>query len=346
MLSRAAKRLAARSAKVVESFSESSSSSSSIFNRGTAGAIKKHISTTTTTGASSNAGASSSSAAAAASTASTSNRGYAAGATVGASLAFATAFGATTSGFVAFADEAEHGLHLPQYSWPHDGLFDSYDHASIRRGHQVYQQVCAACHSLNQICYRNLVDVAYTEQEVKAMAEEIEITDGPDDTGEMFERPGKLSDRLPSPYANEEGARYANNGAYPPDLSLITKARHDGINYVFALLLGYRDAPAGIEIRDGLYYNPYFPGGAIAMPKMLVDGGVEYDDGTVATETQMAKDVTTFLAWAAEPEHDDRKLMGAKWMFAMALLTVTAVYQKRYIWSQLKSRRVIVDAVR
>jgi len=338
MLSRAAKRLAARSAKVVESFSESSSSSSSIFNRG---AIKKHISTTT--GASSNAGASSSSTTAAST--STSNRGYAAGATVGASLAFATAFGAT-SGFVAFADEAEHGLHLPQYSWPHDGLFDSYDHASIRRGHQVYQQVCAACHSLNQICYRNLVDVAYTEQEVKAMAEEIEVTDGPDDTGEMFERPGKLSDRLPSPYANEEGARYANNGAYPPDLSLITKARHDGINYVFALLLGYRDAPAGIEIRDGLYYNPYFPGGAIAMPKMLVDGGVEYDDGTVATETQMAKDVTTFLAWAAEPEHDDRKLMGAKWMFAMALLTVTAVYQKRYIWSQLKSRRVIVDAVR
>ena len=190
------------------------------------------------------------------------------------------------------------------------------------------------------------MDVAYTEQEVKTMAEEIEITDGPDDTGEMFERPGKLSDRLPSPYANEEGARYANNGAYPPDLSLITKARHDGINYVFALLLGYRDAPAGIEIRDGLYYNPYFPGGAIAMPKMLVDGGVEYDDGTIATETQMAKDVTTFLARAAEPEHDDRKLMGAKWMFAMALLTVTAVYQKRYIWSQLKSRRVIVDAVR
>jgi ubiquinol-cytochrome c reductase cytochrome c1 subunit len=265
-----------------------------------------------------------------------------AGATAGAAASVAACV--TTS--IAFADEAEHGLHSPQYAWPHEGVFDSYDHGSIRRGHQVYQQVCAACHSLNQICYRNLVDVAYTEQEVKAMAEEIEITDGPDDTGEMFERPGKLSDRLPSPYANEEGARYANNGAYPPDLSLITKARHDGTNYVFALLLGYRDAPAGIEIRDGLYYNPYFPGGAIAMPKMLVDGGVEYDDGTIATETQMAKDVTTFLAWAAEPEHDDRKLMGAKWMFAMALLTVTAVYQKRYIWSQLKSRRVIVDAVR
>ena len=340
MLSRAAKRagvLAARSSSLLSSTNgvlaaESSTSSlsslsaSSFFNR------------TIKTGASSTSSSSSSSSSSQAS--SNNNRGYAAGAALG---ALSVAALSTT---VASADEAEHGLHLPQYSWPHDGLFDSYDHASIRRGHQVYQQVCAACHSLNQICYRNLVDVAYTEQEVKTMAEEIEITDGPDDTGEMFERPGKLSDRLPSPYANEEGARYANNGAYPPDLSLITKARHDGINYVFALLLGYRDAPAGIEIRDGLYYNPYFPGGAIAMPKMLVDGGVEYDDGTIATETQMAKDVTTFLAWAAEPEHDDRKLMGAKWMFAMALLTVTAVYQKRYIWSQLKSRRVIVDAVR
>ncbi|CAL6289466.1 predicted protein [Bathycoccus prasinos] len=330
MLSRAAKRavLAARSCVLAAESSTSSLSSSSasisFFNR------------TIKTGASSTSSSSSQA------SSSNTNRGYAAGAALGSALSVA----AVSTTFVASADEAEHGLHLPQYSWPHDGLFDAYDHASIRRGHQVYQQVCAACHSLNQICYRNLVDVAYTEQEVKTMAEEIEITDGPDDTGEMFERPGKLSDRLPSPYANEEGARYANNGAYPPDLSLITKARHDGINYVFALLLGYRDAPAGIEIRDGLYYNPYFPGGAIAMPKMLVDGGVEYDDGTIATETQMAKDVTTFLAWAAEPEHDDRKLMGAKWMFAMALLTVTAVYQKRYIWSQLKSRRVIVDAVR
>ena len=333
MLSRAAKRAksvlaAARSSSLLESSTSSLSSSSasnSFFNR----TIKTGASSTSSSQASSQRSSNNN------------NRGYAAGAALGGALSVAA-----VSTTVASADEAEHGLHLPQYSWPHDGVFDSYDHASIRRGHQVYQQVCAACHSLNQICYRNLVDVAYTEQEVKTMAEEIEITDGPDDTGEMFERPGKLSDRLPSPYANEEGARYANNGAYPPDLSLITKARHDGINYVFALLLGYRDAPAGIEIRDGLYYNPYFPGGAIAMPKMLVDGGVEYDDGTIATETQMAKDVTTFLAWAAEPEHDDRKLMGAKWMFAMALLTVTAVYQKRYIWSQLKSRRVIVDAVR
>ena len=146
---------------------------------------------------------------------------------------------------VVAADEAEHGLALPQYAWPHDGAFSSYDHASIRRGHQVYAQVCAACHSLNQIKYRNLVGVAYTELEAKALAEETEVVDGPDDTGEMFERAGKLSDGIPSPYANEEGARFANNGAYPPDLSLMTKARHDGQNYVFALLLGVSRSAGG-----------------------------------------------------------------------------------------------------
>ena len=209
----------------------------------------------------------------------------------------------------------------------------------------VYTQVCASCHGLSRIAYRNLVDVCYSEAEVKEMAADTDVVDGPNDEGEMFERPGKLSDYLPSPYPNEEAARYANNGAYPPDLSLITKARHDGQNYVFSLLLGYREPPAGVSVREGLHYNPYFPGGAIAMPKMLVDGGVEYDDGTPATETQMAKDVTTFLAWAAEPEADDRKLMGAKFMFALSLVAVQAVYYKRWMWSPLKARRLVVNAV-
>lgn len=249
------------------------------------------------------------------------------------------------SAVVASADEAEHGLHAPQYPWPHEGFFSSYDHRAIRRGSQVYQQVCATCHSLNQIHYRNLVGVAYTEDEVKEMALDVEVTDGPNDEGEMFERPGKLSDKLPQPYPNEEAARFANGGAYPPDLSLITKARHDGQNYVFALLMGYRDPPEGVEVREGLYYNPYFPGGAIAMPKMLNDEGVEYDDGTPATEAQQAKDVVTFLAWAAEPEADDRKLMGVKWLTALSLVLVTAIYYKRWKWAPLKSRRVIVDVV-
>jgi len=128
-------------------------------------------------------------------------------------------------------------------------------------------------------------------------------------------------------------------------LSLITKARHNGTNYVFALLLGYREPPAGVTLREGLHYNPYFPGGAIAMPKQLNDGGVEYDDGTPATEAQMAKDVTTFLAWAAEPEHDERKLMGLKFIFVMSLVIVQAVYYKRWKWAPYKSRRLVFDAV-
>jgi ubiquinol-cytochrome c reductase cytochrome c1 subunit len=246
---------------------------------------------------------------------------------------------------VATADEAEHGLHPPSYPWSHEGFFSSYDARAIRRGFQVYQQVCAACHSLNQIHYRNLVGVCYTEDEAKELAMDIEVMDGPNDEGEMFERPGKLSDKIPSPYANEEAARFANGGAYPPDLSLITKARHDGQNYVYALLTGYREPPAGVEVREGLYYNPYFPGGAIAMPEPLGDESADYDDGTPNNAAQLAKDVVTFLAWAAEPEADDRKLMGVKWLTALSLVLVTAIYYKRWKWAPLKSRRVIVDVL-
>lgn len=256
---------------------------------------------------------------------------------------FAGLAGAT---YVASADhEGEHGLASVDYPWPHAGMLDSYDHASIRRGYQVYQQVCAACHSLQYIHYRDLVGVAYTEAEAKAMAADVEVEDGPNDEGEMFERPGRLSDPLPSPYANEQAARYANGGAYPPDLSLITNARPNGQNYVFSLLLGYKDPPAGISVREGLYYNPYFVGGAIAMPRMLADGGVEYDDGTPSNSSQQAKDVTTFLAWAAAPEHDERKLMGFKAMTIIGIMWFFALYQKRLKWAPLKSRRVVVDVV-
>merc|ERR1719152_771970 len=151
------------------------------------------------------------------------------------------------------------------------------------------------------------------------MCAEVDVEDGPDDTGQMFERPAKLSDRLPSPYANDEEGRMANAGALPPDLSLITKARHGGEDYVYALLTGYVEAPEGIALREGLHYNPYSPGGAIGMAKQLEDGGVEFEDGTPATASQMAKDVSTFLAWAAEPEHDDRKKAGMKWIFALSI---------------------------
>ena len=204
----------------------------------------------------------------------------------------------------------------------------------------MYTQVCAACHSLELVAYRTLIDVAFTEEEVKNMTAELDVEDGPDENGEMFERPGKPSDKHPSPYRNEEEGRMANAGAYPPDLSLMVKARHGGEDYLFALLTGYRDAPEGIVLREGLYYNPYFPGGAIGMPKQLQDGGVDYEDGTPATESQMARDVTTFLAWTAEPEHDDRKRSGIKTITALLLAVAVTGWYKRVRWSIYKSRKI------
>jgi len=214
---------------------------------------------------------------------------------------------------------------------------------SIRRGYQVYREVCAACHSLDRIAWRNLVGVSHNVNEVKAMAEENEYTDGPNTEGEMFQRPGKLSDYMPSPYPNEDAARAGNAGALPPDLSLITKARHGGPDYVFSLLTGYVDPPAGVEIREGLNYNPYFPGGAIAMARVLFDGLVEYEDGTPATASQMAKDVVTFLNWAAEPEHDERKKIGLKAVILFSALTAVSLYVKRFKWTVIKNRKIFYN---
>ncbi len=161
--------------------------------------------------------------------------------------------------------------------------------SSIRRGFQVYKQVCATCHSIEQIRFRSLVGVTHTEEQVKKICEDYEVQDGPNDEGEMFDRPAKLFDRIPSPYKNEQEGRAANGGAYPPDLSLMVKARHEGVDYLMALLMGYGDAPEGKAMLPGLYYNPYFSGSATAMPPPLQDGQVEYEDGTEATVTQMAK---------------------------------------------------------
>jgi len=225
-----------------------------------------------------------------------------------------------------------------EYPWSHRYPWQSFDHASLRRGFQVYKQVCSLCHSLDLIAYRNLVDTWYTEAEAKIIAAEAEIDEGPDEEGYMFKRPGKLSDYIPKPYPNSNAARFANNGALPPDLSCISKGRFYGESYLFALLTGYREPPHGINLRSGLFYNPYFPGGAIAMPQALIEGGLEFDDGTPSTISQMAKDVSTFLAWASEPTQDERKRTGFKAFFLIVFMTIPAFYWKHRVFAPYKTR--------
>ena len=234
------------------------------------------------------------------------------------------------------AHAAGSGVELLSKTWSHDGVFGKFDKAAAQRGFQVYREVCAGCHSLDFVAFRNLRDLGFSEDEVKAVAAEYEVTDGPDDEGEMFERPGKPFDYLPAPYPNENAARAANGGAYPPDLSLIAKARADGTNYVYSLLQGYSDEPpAGIEVSEGMSYNAYFPGHQIAMAQPLYEEGVEYSDGTAATLEQHATDIATFLTWTAEPKLEERKGMGLKVMIFLVILTGLFYATKRKIWSDL-----------
>lgn len=239
---------------------------------------------------------------------------------------------------------AEEGLHATQYPWEHEKWYKTFDHQALRRGFQVYTEVCASCHSLSRIPYRSLVGVTHTVDEAKAMAEENEYDSEPNDQGEIEQRPGKLSDYLPSPYKNPEAARAANNGALPPDLSLMVKARHGGINYIFSLLTGYpEEVPAGAVVQEGLNFNPYFPGTGIAMARVLYDGLVEYEDGTPATTSQMAKDVVEFLNWAAEPEMDQRKKMGIKVLIISSALFALSVWVKRYKFAAIKTRKIVYN---
>jgi len=256
-------------------------------------------------------------------------------------VAKVAAGGATLAALSATQIDASADRIMPEeYPFNHKGWFQAYDMMAVRRGHQVYSNVCATCHSMNLLAYRNLVDNCYTEEEVRTMCEDLEVIDGPDDEGEMFERPAKLSDKWVAPYPNEQAARFANGGALPPDLSLMAKARPEGEDYIFALLTGYREPPEGVKVMDGMHYNPYFSGGQIAMPQPLQDGQVDYEDGTPATASQMAKDVSTFLIWAAEPKQDERKLMGVKWLAAIGAVTAGTAYYKRFRWGVLKSRRI------
>lgn len=234
----------------------------------------------------------------------------------------------------------EEGLHFIQHDWPQSKVLSGFDHASLRRGFQVYREVCSACHSLNLIAWRHLVGVTHTADEAKQMASEVEYEDGPDDEGNMFKRPGKLSDFLPPPYPNVEAARASNNGAAPPDLSCVVRGRHGGQDYIYSLLTGYTEPPAGVEVPDGMNFNPFFPGTQIAMARPLFDDAVEFEDGTPATTAQAAKDVVNFLHWASEPELDIRKKMGFQVITVLTILTALSMWYKRFKWTPIKNRKI------
>ena len=231
---------------------------------------------------------------------------------------------------------AGEALPPPDTKFSFDGLFGTFDRASAQRGFQVYKEVCSNCHSMRLLYYRNLRELGLSDAEVRAIAATVQVNDGPNDEGQMFERPGRPSDRFRSPFTNENAARAANNGAYPPDMSVITKAREHGADYIYALLTGYSDPPEDFQLMEGMNYNKYFAGRQIAMaPPLAGEGQVEYKDGTTATVEQMAKDVTTFLAWAAEPELEQRKQMGVRIILFLTILGGLVYAVKRKIWSDV-----------
>jgi len=253
------------------------------------------------------------------------------------------------------AEDSHGGASPPGNSWSFSGPRGMYDRGALQRGLKVYKEVCSACHGLSYIAFRNLADAGgpgYSVAQAAAFASEYKIKDGPNDAGDMFERPGRPADYFPSPFPNEQAARAANGGAAPPDLSLITKARsykrgfpmfvidvlsqyqEQGPDYVAAVLQGYEDkAPAGFTLPEGSYYNTYFPGHAIKMPKPLSDGQVTYDDGSPATVAQYAKDVTTFLMWAAEPHMEARKKLGLQVFVFLILLAGLLYFTKKKVWA-------------
>ena len=231
---------------------------------------------------------------------------------------------------------AAEGGEIESQDWSFNGVFGHYDRGALKRGFQVYTDVCAGCHGLRLVAYRNLAEIGFSGPEIKEIAAAVEVADGPNDEGEMFERKGRPGDRFKSPFANEQAARAANEGAMPPDLSLITKARLGGPDYLHGLLTGYRDEPpAGVAVTEGMTYNAVFPGNQIAMPSPLSEDAVEYADGTKATVAQMSRDVTTFLTWAAEPEMEERKRMGIKIVLFLIVLTGLLYAVKRHVWADL-----------
>ena len=225
-------------------------------------------------------------------------------------------------------------------NWSFSGLFGTFDRSSLQRGYQVYQEVCSGCHSMKHLSYRNLQEEGgpeFTESEAKAIAAQFDVTDGPNSDGEMFERPGRLSDKFVMPYPNVQASIAANGGAYPPDMSVLAKARAGGADYLYSLLLGYEDPPEGFELDEGVYYNKFMSGNKIKMSAPLDDDLVTYADGTKATTEQMAKDVTTFLVWAAEPHLESQHKMGFRTIIYLLILLSLVYFSKQKVWSRFNS---------
>lgn len=246
----------------------------------------------------------------------------------------ATFCAANLFGLQALAAEGEGVIEDVDFSF--EGPFGAYDFAAVQRGFQVYKTVCHSCHSLDYFAFRNLTHVGYSEDQAKAIAQEFQVTDGPNDQGEMYQRSAKLSDHMPAPFENEQMARLVNNGALPPDLSVIVDARAGGADYIYSLLTGYTDPPEGTELRMGMYWNTAFTGNQIAMAPPLFEGMVSYQDGTEATTEQMARDVSHFLAWMSEPHMMARKESGVAYMIFMAVFVVLLYFSYKRVWAPLK----------
>ena len=231
-------------------------------------------------------------------------------------------------------------------NWSFNGIFGTFDRASLQRGYQVYQEVCAGCHSVQHLSYRNLFEKGgpeFSKEEAKAIASQFEIEDGPNSDGEMFMRPARLSDNFVKPYPNVEASTAANGGAYPPDMSVLVKARAGGADYIYSLLLGYEETPSDFELDDGVYYNKYMPGNKIKMSEPISEGIVEYSDGTSATKEQIAKDVTAFLVWASEPHLESQHKMGFKTIVYLIILITLVYMSKQKVWSRFGSKETEVD---
>jgi len=239
------------------------------------------------------------------------------------------------------SNSAENSKELLKVDWSFKGYFGKFDKASLQRGYQVYTEVCAACHSMKYVNYRNLAESGgpeFSVEQAKIIASQFEVEDGPNSDGDMFLRSARLSDNFVSPYPNDESAKAANGGALPPDMSVLVKARKDGANYIYSLLLGYEDPPSSVTLDDGVYYNLYMSGNKIKMANPLSENIVQYSDGTPATVDQMSKDVVTFMAWAAEPHLEQRHKIGFKAILYLIIITILVFFSMKKIWSRVETK--------